>query len=70
MSTLFTAVSVEQQEIVAGGAAIALETLNQFAKKINFGATSGTNVNGAFTSVDISEIILANSELNFVGTNA
>lgn len=69
MSTLFTAVSVEQQEIVAGGAAIALETLNQFVKKIDFVFNSKADDNAALTSLGVSETIGTSSLFKLLTTN-
>jgi hypothetical protein len=70
MSTLFTAVSVEQQEIVAGGAAIALETLNQFVKREASMITTEANTNGSKTNIDVSKTIAAFTVLNITGNNA
>ncbi|BAY96304.1 hypothetical protein NIES37_02350 [Tolypothrix tenuis PCC 7101] len=44
---LFTAVSVEEQEIVTGGAQANLFTLNGFKTAVTALATSSANINGA-----------------------
>jgi hypothetical protein len=70
MSTLFTAVSVEQQEIVAGGAAIALETLNQFVEQKIINFTNVANKTQASTSLGVSETTGTNSLFKLFATNA
>jgi len=70
MSTLFTAVSVEQQETVAGGAAIALETLNQFVKREASMINTQATPDGSKTNIDVSKTIAALTVLNITGNNA
>ena len=51
MSTLFTAVSVEQQETVAGGLAIDFENLNRYTKKVFSGYNQRTDSSGSESTV-------------------
>ncbi|MBD2213733.1 hypothetical protein H6G64_17195 [Calothrix sp. FACHB-156] len=60
---LFTEVTVEEQEIVAGGTAASVLTVNSFEQLIGALAVSSANKNGATSAASFSEITKTFSSL-------